>query len=169
MLARRSPRRLRVTRHRHFSATCSAGKYRRALTARFQGGVRVRCDIDRLHVECESIPSVPQGEPDGVADQISQARLHRRPRPDVATTSSSPLGGRRRGRRCPSRPVLDVGRHGMFLRVQSSKLRTHRRCENGDRPLRNVNRPGFGSASFGRMDYAPSVSAGVPAACVEDA
>ena len=28
-------------------------------------------------------------------------------------------------------------------------------------------RPGFGSASFGRMDYAPSVSAGVPAACAE--
>jgi hypothetical protein len=32
-----------------------------------------------------------------------------------------------------------------------------------------LNRPGFSSASFGRMDYAPSVSAGVPAACVEDA
>jgi hypothetical protein len=32
-----------------------------------------------------------------------------------------------------------------------------------------VNRPGFGSASFGRMNHAPSVHAGVPAACAQDA
>ena len=32
-----------------------------------------------------------------------------------------------------------------------------------------LNRPGFGSVSFGRMDHAPSVSTGVPAACAQDA
>jgi len=30
-------------------------------------------------------------------------------------------------------------------------------------------RTGFGSASFGRMNYAPSTCAGVPAACAQDA
>jgi N-acyl-D-amino-acid deacylase len=35
--------------------------------------------------------------------------------------------------------------------------------------LMEVNRPGFGSASFGRMSHAPSVPAGVPAASAQDA